>query len=84
MEKVTPKECLAQIAEELGQETEVEDLTSELVRLGARRLVEQLLEAEVTERLGRGRYERRSEGEQGYRNGHKSRRLDTAEGRIGV
>lgn len=84
MTKVTPRERLAQIAEELGQETEVEDLTSELVRLGARRLVEELLEAEVSERLGRGRYERRSEGERGYRNGFKRRRLDTAEGRIGV
>jgi len=80
MTKVTPKERLAQIAEEMGQLTEPEDLTSELVRLGARRL----LEAEVTERLGRDRYERRPEGAEGYRNSYKQRRLDTAEGRIEV
>lgn len=54
--KVTPKERLGPIAEEMGQETHPENLTSELVRLGGRRLVEKLLEAmqrrtEVLERL---------------------------------
>jgi len=36
-------------------------LTSELVRLGARKLIQELLEAEVTEVLGREPYERRTE-----------------------
>jgi transposase-like protein len=68
----------------LRRETEVEDLANELVQLGARKLIQELLEAEVTEALGRAPYERRGEGTQGYRNGSKQRRLDTAEGRLAV
>lgn len=40
--------------------------------------------AQIAERLGRERYERRGEGARGYGNGFKERRLDTVEGRIGV
>ncbi len=59
----------------------VENLANELVRLGATKLIQELLEAQVTEALGRAPYERRGENTQGYRNGYKQRRLDTAEGR---
>lgn len=84
MRRIPPSQQLAQLAEHLCQETDVEDLTSELVRLGARKLIQELLEAEVTETLGRAPYERRESGADGYRNGYKRRRLDTAEGRVPV
>ena len=42
---------------------------SELMRTGMRLLIEEALEAEVDETLGRGRYERLSAPAQGYRNG---------------
>jgi transposase-like protein len=50
--------------------------------------VEQLLDAEVSEALGREKSERREEGraqgQSGYRNGYKSRSLRTGEGKIEV
>jgi putative transposase len=61
---------------------ETEELTSAMMRLGFKRLVEEFLEAEVSEFLGRDPYERRPEGSRGYRNGYKQRRVDSAEGRV--
>lgn len=55
-----------------------------MVRLGARRLIQELLEQEVGEVLGRARYERRGDHGSGYRNGYKQRRLDCAEGRLDI
>jgi len=65
-------------------EDDAEELTSTLVRAGFKRLLEEMLEAEVTEYLGREPYERKSEGPVGYRNGYKERKVDTAEGRVPV
>jgi len=63
-----------------------EDLASQLVRLGAQRLVQEALEQEVTDRLGRGHYQRRQEGQthHGWRNGYRPAALDTAEGRVPI
>src|SRR5262245_54046027 len=48
---------------------------SELVRLAVRLIVEEVLEAEARDKLGRERYER-AEGEaSGYRNGYRTGRL---------
>jgi putative transposase len=49
------------------------DRLEETVREGARRMLQAMLEAEVAEFLGRGRYERGGEF-RGYRNGHQPRR----------
>ena len=84
MNRIPPSERLAQMVEELRKGDEVEGLTSELVRLGARKLVQELLEAEAEEALGRSRYERRAPGQRGWRNGYKTRRLRTAEGQLAV
>src|SRR5690606_20281835 len=74
-----------QLAMGARQGTEAEDLTSTLVRLGARKLIEELLEAETSDILGgRGRYERRHAGQQGLRNGYKRRHIDCAEGRLEI
>ena len=55
---------------------------SELVRLAVRLIVEEVLEAEARDKLGRERYER-AEGEaDGYRNGYRTGRLKTAEGAV--
>jgi len=55
---------------------------SELVRLAVRLIVEEVLEAEARDKLGRERYER-AEGEaSGYRNGYRTGRLKTAEGAV--
>jgi transposase-like protein len=55
------------------------------VRAKIQELIQQLLEAEVAEYLGRGRYERREDGQLGYRNGYgKPRRLAMQGGTITV
>jgi transposase-like protein len=51
-------------------------------QLGLRKLIEELLEAEVAERLGRGYYERGGEISEGQRNGYRTGRLATAEGEV--
>jgi putative transposase len=59
------------------------DVRSELIRLGVRRIIEEALEREVGEFLGRGFYQREDGGElRGYRNGYRTAHLDSAEGQI--
>jgi hypothetical protein len=48
---------------------------SEVMKLGMRKIVEEALEAEVSDALGRGYYERGSEPGRGYRNGTRTGRL---------
>jgi transposase-like protein len=52
---------------------------STLVRLSTERVLQEALEQEQAETLGRARYERRA-GSQGYRNGYEDGTLKTAEG----
>ena len=63
-----------------------EDVLGTLIRLGAQRVLQEALEEETTERLGRGYYQHREPGEmlQGYRNGYEPGRLRTAEGEVRV
>ncbi len=56
---------------------------SELVRLATRLIIEEGLEAEVRDTLGRDYYEYGRAAGQGYRNGVRGGRLKTAEGFIG-
>jgi putative transposase len=88
MKKLTPMEQLSQKAAGLRQSIDLRDLTGELIRLGAQRLIQELLEAEVSQALGRERYQRDggpdSPPKLGYRNGYKARRVKTAEGAVAV
>ena len=56
---------------------------SELVRLATRLIIEEGLEAEVRDSLGRDYYEHGGAAGQGHRNGVREGRLKTAEGFIG-
>jgi len=56
------------------------DLRSELVRLAARLIVEEGLEGEAADALGREYYVRGAAPGAGYRNGYRAGRLKTAEG----
>jgi putative transposase len=58
------------------------DGRSELVKLATRLILEEALEAEARDALGRDYYERGAEDGRGYRNGHRLGRLKTAEGAI--
>ena len=49
-----------------------EFLLSEIIRKGAALIIQELLEQEVTDFLGREHYERKKEGDrEGYRNGYE-------------
>jgi transposase-like protein len=54
------------------------------MKQAASMIVEQMLNAEVDDRLGRVPSQRLGDQQVGYRNGYKSRRLKTAEGRLDV
>lgn len=54
---------------------------SDLVKLATQLLIEEALESETDDRLGRGYYAHGAQA--GHRNGYRRGRLDTAEGRIG-
>jgi len=58
------------------------DLRSALVRLAARLIVEEGLESEATDALGRGYYARGAAPGAGYRNGYRTGQLKTAEGMV--
>lgn len=60
------------------------DVKSTLLRLGAQRLAQELLEEEVTDFLGRERYVRHrgARPHRGYRNGYEPSRIRSAEGEI--
>jgi transposase-like protein len=59
-------------------------LTDELVRLGTQKLVQELLEQELTEQIGCDRYVRDPARRAGRRNGYKRRRLRTSGGRLPI
>lgn len=61
---------------------EAKDERSQLVRLAARLIIEEGLEAEATEALGRGYYEHGAAPGRGHRNGYRVGRLKSAEGPI--
>lgn len=70
---------------EAGASTVMWEHLEPFVRTKVQDLIQQLLEQEVTEHLGRVRYERREEGHVGYRNGYgKARRLAMQGGTITV
>ena len=56
----------------------------DLVRLALRLIVEEALEGEVSDALGRARYERGEDGKAGYRNGYRPGKMKTAEGAVGA
>jgi len=60
-----------------------EELLSLLVRLATERILQEALEHEQAEALGRGRYEARGE-KSGYRNGYENGTLKTGEGVLHV
>ena len=61
---------------------EVEDERSELVRLAARLIIEEALEGETRDALGRDYYARGARPGAGYRNGYRRGRVPSAEGAI--
>lgn len=82
--KVKPSQLLSKTIEELvNGEQPTEELLSDLLRLGAERILQETAEAEVDEFLGRGWYQRSEDGPQphrGYRNGYTPVSFKTTQG----
>jgi putative transposase len=70
-----------QIEELMKGQSEVTASRSEMVKLAAQLIIEEALESEVGEELGREYYAHGSDG-RGQRNGYRPGKLKTAEGRI--
>jgi putative transposase len=85
--KIAPSEVKAQALRALLQgQTDAqsgEELLSTVVRLSTERILQEALEQEQAEALGRGRYAARGE-QLGYRNGYENGTLKTAEGVLRV
>jgi putative transposase len=61
------------------------NIVSELVQVISELVVQELMEAEQADFLGgRGHYQRREDGQRGFRNGYEPRRVRTAEGPLSV
>jgi putative transposase len=73
-----------QLSELLG--TEGITAFKDLVKVGMEKILQEALEGEVTEFLGREWYERQSgeESKRGYRNGYYDRQVKTTEGKINL
>src|SRR5687768_14314175 len=85
MASVPLEERLAQMGQELREElAEGKKLSSSFFRRAGQMVIEQLLAAEVAETLGRDSHQRRSDGQHGYRNGYKTRKLKSGEGQVPV
>jgi transposase-like protein len=87
MDRIPPSKRIRKEIEELLREGYGgEDLLSTVLQKGMQLIMQEMLEAEVTEFLGRGHYERQRRGEahKGYRNGYEPMKVRTGEGSIGV
>lgn len=88
MKRVPPSKQLDESLKRLLEEGVAGEgsVVTELLQLGAKRFVQELVEREVAGFLGREHYEHGegSEGRRGYRNGYRTRELATAEGAIAV
>src|SRR5512135_1458197 len=88
MKRIPPSERISQeisclLSEGIGGDA---NILKELVTKAVQRVLQEAVEQEVTDHLGRERYERRrkDEPDQGYRNGYEPTRVKTAEGVVGV
>jgi len=88
MNRIPPSQQIKQAIRELLQAGVQgdDDVLHTLLRLGAQRLVQEVLEQEIEDLLGRSHYEHRTESSElaGYRNGYRARKIKTAEGAIPI
>jgi len=84
--RVSPTERIrAEIDDLFASEGDLGEVLEQVARLGARLLLQTALEAEVTEHLGRNRYERRTKAEEpraGSRNGYSPLTIKTTSGPV--
>ena len=87
--RIPPSEKISkeikQLIEKLDQRFSNEDLLGRILKLGMAKIVQETLEEETKEYLGRDYYQREETAEhKGYRNGYKPGKLRTGEGKIAI
>jgi transposase-like protein len=81
MKRIPPSETIRKGIDELLQEGTTGNLLGRILHEGMKLIVQELYEAEATDFLERGHYERCRDGEfRGYRNGYEPGTIRTAEG----
>lgn len=79
--KIKPSKRLNKRIQQLTNgQAEADDLLAELIDLGSQKILQEGLEAEVDEFLGRGWYEHSEEDTKGYRNGYWPKTFKTQSG----
>jgi transposase-like protein len=84
MPKIAPSEQVRQQLQAMLDGGTSETPISQFLRRAVQRVVQELLEQEVADYLGRERYERREDAQPGYRNGYEPGRIRSAEGEVRV
>jgi transposase-like protein len=85
MKKIPPSERIRKEREALLEEGLREgSVFGKCLHKGMQLMMQEMLEAEATEFLGRGHYKRKGENDRGYRAGYESRKVKTAEGMIPI
>lgn len=85
--RIPPSERISKeildIMQHLGEHTSNQKLLGQLMQLSMRKLVQELLEQEVQDHIGKAYYQQ-GNGRTGYRNGYKSAHLKTAENKLHI
>jgi len=86
MRKVQPSERISNEISELIDNGcyQSEDLLSLLIKKSVAKIIQETLEQEISDYLGRDYYQRKPEAVTGHRNGYESKTLKTAEGKIKI
>ena len=82
MKKIPPSKRIGKAMEELLEQGTEGYIMREFLRLGKQLLIQELLEQEVKDFLGRDHYERSKGDLKGYRNGYEPRKLKDTEGEL--
>jgi putative transposase len=86
MKKIQPSERISNqifaLLENGCQDSE--NFMSSLIKLSIKKIIQETLEQEITDYLGRGYFERNDEAHPGQRNGYENRNLKTAEGKLPI
>ena len=86
MKKIQPSERISNQIFELLENgcKDDENFMSSLIKMSIKKIIQETLEQEVTDYLGRGYFERNDEARPGQRNGYEDRNLKTAEGKLPI
>jgi len=86
MKKIPPSERISKEIEDILQNgmPEDEDLLSTLIRKSVKKLIQEVIEQEVHDYLGRGYFKRDNQSRPGYRNGYENKYIRTSEGRLAL